>query len=143
MVTVDFIDNSSSPPILSYVVIAVRVEGGWLFVKHRERGGFEMPAGHPEPGESSEEAAVRELSEETGALNFIIEPVCYYCVDGHSGKKYGRLFYSEVDSLGEITDVDEIEGVRVFRRLPRKLSLPEVMTALFRKAQEHFRYIQR
>ncbi|MCJ7820336.1 MAG: NUDIX domain-containing protein [Bacteroidales bacterium] len=143
MVTVNYIDNATVPGVLSYVVVAVRSGGGWLFVKHRERGGYEMPAGHPEPGESSEEAAIRELAEETGAIKFTLEPVCYYSVEGHSGTKYGRLFYATVDTLGDIADADEIEGVRIFRKLPRNLSLPEVMTALFRRAEEHLRYIQR
>ena len=142
MVRVSFIESSSPPGFLSYVVIAVRSAGGWLFVRHRERGGYEMPAGHPEPGESSDEAAVRELREETGALTFSIQPVCYYCIEDNAGKQYGRLFYAEAESLGEITDNDEIEGTKIFRGLPRNLSLPEVMTILFRRAEEHLRYIQ-
>lgn len=142
MIKVCFIDSAEPPALISYVVIAVRHSGGWLFVRHRERGGYEMPAGHPESGERSEEAAIRELSEETGALTFTIEPVSYYCVEGAAGKRFGRLFFAEVESLGEIIDDKEIEGVRIFRRLPRDLSLPEVMTALFRKAEAFFRYTQ-
>ena len=101
-----------------------------------------MPAGHPEPGESSEEAAGRELQEETGALKFSIQPLCYYCVEVQSGKKYGRLFYAEAESLGDITDNEEIEGIEIFSDLPVNLSLPEVMTILFRRAEAHLRYSQ-
>jgi 8-oxo-dGTP diphosphatase len=130
------------PDELMYVVIAARHDSGWLFVRHRMRGGYEMPAGHPEKGETSIEAAVRELTEETGARDFIMEPVTYYYVSSGTEKQYGRLFLAEVETLGELTDKNEIESVKVFRRLPRKLSLPEVMTFLYRTARDYFRYIQ-
>ncbi len=142
MVTVRLISAPDVPSQVTYVVIAVRYDGGWLFVRHRKRGGYELPAGHPDKGEDSVEAAVRELMEETGALDFTLEPVTYYYVDTGSGKKFGRLFLAIVDTLGEITDKREIEGVKVFRRLPRDLSLSEVMTFLYRTAARYIRYIQ-
>jgi len=140
MVTIKLIKSPDVPSPVTYVVIAVRYDGGWLFVRHRKRGGYELPAGHPDEGEDSVEAAVRELMEETGALDFTMEPVTYYYVDTGSGKKYGRLFLAWVDTLGEITDKKEIEGVKVFRRLPRDLSLSEVMTFLYRTAAGYIRY---
>ena len=39
----------------------------WIMVMHRDRG-WEFPGGWIEPGERSEEAALRELYEETGLL---------------------------------------------------------------------------
>lgn len=137
MVTVEMIPAVSRPLNVSYVVIAARHEGGWLFVKHRRRGGWEMPAGHPEPGEDTVESAVRELMEETGAVSFIMEPLGYYSVDSGSGKQYGRLFYADVELIGAHTDTDEIEEVRICRRLPRNLSLHEVMSFLYRVAKRY------
>ncbi|MGB8358544.1 MAG: NUDIX domain-containing protein [Bacteroidales bacterium] len=143
MVTAQLIASPGVPYPLTYVVIAVRYEDGWLFVRHRKRGGYEMPAGHPDPGEDSVEAAVRELMEETGAIDFTLEPVTYYWVDTGSGRQYGRLFLAYVETLGEIPDRDEIEWVKVFKRLPGRISLPEVMTLLYGAAVRHFRYTQR
>lgn len=137
MVSVELVHGSSADFNLSYVVIAARHNGGWLFVKHRRRGGWEMAAGHPEKGEGSVEAAVRELTEETGALDFVMEPVTYYSVDAGQGRQYGRLFLAEVETLGELTDTAEIDEVRMFRRLPLSLSLPEVMSFLYRAAGRH------
>ncbi len=136
MVKVELVNAGVDPLKVSYVVIAARHDGGWLFVRHRRRGGYELPAGHPDPGEDTVEAAVRELTEETGALDFTMEPVTYYSVDSGSGKQYGRLFLAEVETRGAIIDTAEIERVKVFRRLPRDLSLPEVMTVLFKVAQQ-------
>lgn len=137
MVNVELVNADSADFNLSYVVIAARHKGGWLFVKHRRRGGWEMAAGHPEKGEGSVEAAVRELTEETGALDFVMVPVTCYSVDAGQGKQYGRLFLAEVEILGELTDTDEIVEVKVFRRLPRNLSLPEVMSFLYGVARRH------
>lgn len=137
MVRVGLIPQGEVPSVLSYVVIAARFGDGWLFVRHRRRGGYELPAGHPDPGENSVRAAARELSEETGAIDFVMEPLSYYYVETGEGKQYGRLFLAEVEKLGDISDTAEIEGVRVFRRLPRRLSLPEVMTFLFTTARDH------
>ena len=137
MITIELISGNIEPPKVTYVVVAASYGGGWLFVRHRRRGGYELPAGHPDEGEESLAAAVRELTEETGARDFVMKPVTYYSVDSGSGRQYGRLFYAEVQSLGEISDTDEVEGVRVFRRIPRKLSLPEVMSFLFRVARQH------
>jgi len=137
MITVELISGGNNSLKVTYVVIAARYREGWLFVRHRRRGGYELPAGHPDDGEESLAAAVRELTEETGARDLIMEPVSYYSVDSGSGRQCGRLFYAEVQSLGEIVDTDEVAGVRVFRRMPRKLSLPEVMSFLFRVARQH------
>lgn len=137
MVTAEQIFDDREPGEVSYVVIAARHKGGWLFVKHRRRGGYELPAGHPEPGENTVVAAERELREETGAYLFRMEPVTYYSVDSGQGRQFGRLFYAEVEQFGDIADTSEIEGVKVFRRLPGRLSLPEVMTFLYRIAQQH------
>ncbi len=63
---------------------AVAFDGNrYLMVWHNGRGGWEMPGGHIEPGESPEEACVREFREEAG---YAIEIVgtrdighCYVC----------------------------------------------------------------
>jgi 8-oxo-dGTP diphosphatase len=139
MVKVELSGSDHPPEAISYVAIAARFNNGWLFVKHRRRGGYELPAGHPEEGESSESAAARELAEETGAESFTLEPLTFYSVDSGSGKQYGRLFLAEVVSLGEICDSKEIESVKVFNELPGEISLKEVMTFLFRTAEEFVR----
>ncbi|WP_301107626.1 NUDIX domain-containing protein [Sporosarcina sp.] len=48
-----------------HVLVVIKYEGRWLLTKHRIRG-FEFPGGKAEPGESIEQAAIRETFEETG-----------------------------------------------------------------------------
>lgn len=125
--------SEKCPGKISYVVIGARFKGKWTFIKHRERGGYEIPAGHPEEGESDEDAAKRELTEETGAEIFTIRPVCYYSVVTDMETANGRLFLSEVKYFGEIRDTKEVERLVFSDDIPGEMSLPVVMKALFYK----------
>lgn len=51
----------------------VLVEAGEVLVIRHARGEWIMPKGHLEPGESAEEAALREVREETGLAAEIVE----------------------------------------------------------------------
>ena len=65
-----------------YVVVISRMNGAYLFSRHKDRTTWETQGGHIEPGETPLDAAKRELWEESGALEFTIEPVCdYYASD--------------------------------------------------------------
>jgi 8-oxo-dGTP diphosphatase len=57
-------------------------KGKWVFCKHKKRDVWENPGGHIDEEETPLEAAKRELYEETGAINFDIEPLCDYYVTG-------------------------------------------------------------
>ncbi len=46
----------------------------YLILRHRNGGHWSLPKGHIEPGESEEEAALREMREETGICHVEIVP---------------------------------------------------------------------
>ena len=122
---------------LIYVVIGAQFQGEWIFVRHQERTTWEMPAGHIENHESPDQAAVRELFEETGAVRSSLAHICDYSVTagGHTG--YGRLYGAKVNELDPILE-HEIEELKFSDELPPGLTYPEVQTILFSQVKQYF-----
>ncbi len=138
MAVVTFYDPSYNPGMkLTYSVISARFENKWIFVRHNKRTTFEIAGGHIEEGESSHEAACRELMEETGAIEFRIECVATYSVkkDGVTG--WGRLYLAYVDTIGKLPDISEIGEVIFDVTLPEKNTHPDIQPYLFRKTIEY------
>ncbi|MEY8354873.1 NUDIX domain-containing protein [Lachnospiraceae bacterium 54-53] len=125
--------------LLKFAVIVSRYRNQWIFCKHRERSTFECPGGHREKGEDIGDAARRELYEETGALEYTLEPVCVYSVKEldkrrrNSRESFGMLFYSEVKKLGELPPAFEMEEIRLFDGIPEDLTYPEILPVLVAK----------
>ena len=123
---------------LTYVVIGARYQGQWIFVRHRERDTWEMPAGHIESGERADRAAVRELFEEAGVVRSHLEHICDYEVTAGGVTECGRLYTAEVRELQENLE-HEIAEITFAGELPARLTYPEVQGVLFQEAREHFR----
>lgn len=119
---------------LIYVVIAAREKGKWVFVRHRERLSWEMPAGHIEKGESADEAAHRELDEETGASDFTLEHLSDYQVILNETTESGRLYSAEIHKRKSKLE-HEIVELKLSNDLPPDLTYPEVQTLLFKHAE--------
>ncbi len=115
---------------LTYVVMGARYRGEWIFVRHRERHSWEMPAGHIEAGEGPDRAAVRELYEEAGVVESSLTVVSDYQVTDKNNQAYGRLYYADVRKI-EPLPAHEIEEIRFGKELPSPLTYPEVQTRLF------------
>jgi len=124
----DFVDET----YLEYAVIAARFDGHWVFVRHKDRGTWEIPGGHREPGETALEAARRELWEETGALKADIMPVCVYQVNDD---KYGMLFFAGITELGALPAEFEIREILLTDAMPEALTYPGIQPQLFEKVQ--------
>ncbi len=114
MLDVHFYD-SVDDALLKFAVIIARSRGKWVFCKHKERDTYEVPGGHREDGEMILETAERELREESGALDFTIEPVCVYSVTGKNqvneegNEAFGMLFVAEISSFEELhSEMEEI-----------------------------------
>jgi 8-oxo-dGTP diphosphatase len=115
---------------LTYVIMGARYRGKWIFVRHRERLSWELPAGHIEAGEEPGHAARRELYEEAGVLDTTLNLISDYEVIDGSRKAFGRFYRAEVKELGPLPD-HEIEEIQLSEELPQQLTYPEVQSVLF------------
>ena len=119
-------------PRYRFVVIFARYQEQWLYVRQRTRETWETPGGHVEPGETPEAAARRELWEETGAVDFTIEPIFDYAVYTPTEFSYGQVFLAHIGTLGELPPY-EIGGVRQCTGLPDPLTYPDITPVLYER----------
>ncbi len=114
----------------TFSIIVSQYHDQWIWVRHKERDTWELPAGHLEPGETPLEAAHRELYEETGALVYEIRPIISY--EGRLSEKnvYGRIFLAVVTKLGQLPDF-EISEIALFNKIPDNLTYPEIQPMFF------------
>lgn len=124
--------------LLKFAVIISKSNGKWVFCKHKERDTYEVPGGHRESGEQIDMTARRELQEETGAVDFTIEPVCVYSVTGKNRvndtgeEMFGMLYYAEINKFDDELD-SEMEKVVLFDELPSEWTYPLIQPKLIEK----------
>ncbi len=92
-----------------HVLIICRYDERWLLTKHPKRG-LEFPGGKVEPGESIEDAARREVFEETGARLNSLQFIGEYEVEDGEKAFVKAIFYGRVDTLEEMSHFYETEG---------------------------------
>ena len=138
MTEVKFYDPLFEPQaVLIYSVISARYKNKWIFVRHHLRTTFEIAGGHIEKGETSHEAACRELMEETGAVLFSIECVATYSVNKDSETGWGRLYFADITEIGPIPDISEIAEIIFSDHLPENLTHPDIQPHLFKRTLEY------
>lgn len=127
---------------LKFAVMISKYKGKWVFCKHKERDTYEVPGGHREEGENIDETARRELYEETGAVDFELQPVCVYSVIGKTRvneelgeETFGMLYYADIKQFeGELHS--EIEKIIITNQLPENWTYPLIQPKLIEKARE-------
>lgn len=90
----------------------------FLMVRSRKRGGWEMPGGRTEPGETSLSSALREFREETGHALITDERLSAPLGDG-------RVFFGTIGPRTGTPNAPEISEVSLFERLPGDLAYPD------------------
>ena len=89
-----------------------------------------------EPGENILDTAKRELWEETGAVEFDLNPVCIYGVTRETEITYGLLCFANIQSLGELPPEMEIGEIKQFDTLPKELTYPAIQPYLFERVNQ-------
>ena len=127
--------------LLEFAVIVATSGGKWVFCRHKDRNTLECPGGHRKRREKILDTARRELAEETGAIDFHIEPVCAYSVTGQnrvnpSGEEtFGMLYFADIRRFRKKLH-SEMAEVRLMDNLPVRSdqwTYPEIQPKLIQE----------
>ncbi|MBN1390789.1 MAG: NUDIX domain-containing protein [Candidatus Thermoplasmatota archaeon] len=104
----------------TYVIAFTADMKGFMMVRSRKRGGWEMPGGKAFDGETPLEASLREFREETGHM--LISREEWVATIGNGFVHFGYI--GEGDERRRC--LEEIEEVEVFEDLPIDLAYPKM-----------------
>lgn len=114
------IDPFSKQP--KHVWVICRYEMQWLLTDHKQRG-YEFPGGKVESGESPEEAAKREVKEETGGVVQSLHYLGQYYVQGKAGDVIKNVYYADITELEKQDTYFETNGPVTLHKIPANIKV--------------------
>ncbi|MGD6833486.1 RNA deprotection pyrophosphohydrolase [Sutcliffiella halmapala] len=108
---------SSSP---KHVWVICQFEDQWLLTSHKNRG-LEFPGGKVEEGESADQAALREVKEETGGQVSKLHYIGQYKVEGREKVIIKNVYFAEIVRLEKQPTYFETNGPVLLKQLPTNI----------------------
>ncbi|WP_099160042.1 RNA deprotection pyrophosphohydrolase [Virgibacillus ndiopensis] len=115
-VTLSFADHPFSKQPKHVWVISY-FHDKWVLTKHKDRG-LEFPGGKVEKNETAEEAAIREVKEETGGIVLSLDYIGQYFVAGKGGNIIKNVYFAEIKDLIKQQTYYETEGPVLLETIP-------------------------
>jgi 8-oxo-dGTP diphosphatase len=100
-----------------HVWVVCRYKDRWLLTKHSDRG-YEFPGGKVEVNETANEAAIREVKEETGGIVKTLEYIGQYKVMGKDRTIVKNIYYATISELIEQEGYFETYGPVLLQEIP-------------------------
>jgi len=126
-------------------VVVRPAEGGWEVCLIGVGGAWSLPKGLVEPGESPEETALREISEEVGIPLGLLRVLAPLPASEYAYRRDGRLVFKRVDhflvevpagtgAVPQAEEVDEVAWVPL-AEAPRRVTYRDLRAALAEAAR--------
>ncbi len=103
-----------------HVWVICQFRNDWLLTRHKDRG-LEFPGGKVEKDETAQEAAVREVMEETGGTIDSIRYIGQYYVAGKGGNIIKNVYFAEIKELIPQETYYETEGPVMLKEVPENV----------------------
>ncbi|MBF9015530.1 MULTISPECIES: NUDIX domain-containing protein [unclassified Oceanispirochaeta] len=124
-------DGTIEDSLLEYMVVAARSKEKWVIVRLRGRTDWCFPGGHREAGETMDEAAHRELYEETGAKDYNLSRIAQYSVDHGDRISWGSIYKADITAFDPLPAEFEIEELDFVDEFPlNNTRFPGIMPGL-------------